>query len=123
MFGEDWFDGIAHCSFWRHCHDLGDLVGKVHFEHIALVGLENIEMLRGRERGRKEGDNHIRQLSQWVCITELPLSNDTMALSLGLALLAKEKGYHVCHQRVFDRSYTHSSHTPHTERGKKRERG
>ena len=56
MFGEDWFDGVAHCPFRRHCHDLRDLVGEVHFKHVGLVGLEDIEMLRGgREKKGGEG--------------------------------------------------------------------
>lgn len=45
MFGEDWSDGIPDRAQGGHRHDLGDLVGEVDFKHIALVSLENVEML------------------------------------------------------------------------------
>ena len=53
MFGEDWFDGVADCALLGDRHDLGDLVRQVHLKHVALVRLEDVEMLRERERERE----------------------------------------------------------------------
>ena len=38
-------NGISHSTFVRHPHDLGHLVGQVHFKNISLVSLKDIQVL------------------------------------------------------------------------------
>lgn len=45
VLGEDWLDRVPHCAVLGHRHDLVDLVGEAHFEDVALVSLEDVEVL------------------------------------------------------------------------------
>ena len=60
MLREDRSDGVPHCAILRNSHDLGDLVGQVDLKHVALVALDQVEMLREGEE-REEG--RIRSVS------------------------------------------------------------
>lgn len=46
MLLEHGLDGLLHSASWRDLHDLGDLVGEVHFKHVPLVNLVDAQMLQ-----------------------------------------------------------------------------
>lgn len=64
MLLEDGLDGLLHCARRRNLHYLGDLIREVHFKHVPLVRLEDIQML---QEGKEENDKAI-QCTRHYCM-------------------------------------------------------
>lgn len=59
LLDEDGSNGVTDGALWGDGHDLGDLVGQVHFKHVPLVLLEDVQVLR-REKKMGGGLNVLK---------------------------------------------------------------